>query len=124
MLATLLIWLGVAVAALALVDVFLSKAQKDWLDTASIKLWSILDEARGWSFADWLKQPRATWWLAVSLGLFMGILTAWSVWSFEIKEWGILAGTGFFAPIALFVCVVITLMTFYFFKQLLDSRPA
>jgi hypothetical protein len=69
MLATLLIWLTAAVAVLALVDLLLSKAQKKWLSDASIKAWSILDEAKGWSLADWLKKPRARWWLALSLGL-------------------------------------------------------
>ena len=97
--------------------------QKDRLDNAVVKLWIILDEARGWSFADWLKEPRAIWWLAVSLGLFLGILTVWSVWSPLIKEWGILVGVAIIAPIALFVCVIVTWLTFEAFQRLLDSRP-
>jgi hypothetical protein len=80
MLATLLIWLSVAVAVLALVDLLLSKAQKEWLSNAVIKMWSVLDEAKGWSFADWIKEPRATWWLAVGLGLLLGLLSALSSW--------------------------------------------
>jgi hypothetical protein len=77
MLATLLIWLSVAVAVLALVDLFLSTAQKDWLSNVVLKLWSILDEAKGWSFADWLKEPRSTWWLAGSFGLLYCIYQVW-----------------------------------------------
>jgi hypothetical protein len=64
MLATLLIWLSAAVAVLALADLLLSKAQKDWLSNAVIKIWSVIDEAKAWSFADWLKNPRARWWFA------------------------------------------------------------
>jgi len=71
MLATLLIWLSVAVAVLALADLFLSQAQKTWLSDALIKTWSVLDEAKSWSFADWLKKPRAMWWLAASMALLM-----------------------------------------------------
>jgi hypothetical protein len=59
MLATLLIWLSVAVALLALADLFLSQAQKTWLSNALIKTWSVLDEAKSWSFADWLKKPSS-----------------------------------------------------------------
>lgn len=121
MLATLLIWLSVAVAVLTLLDLFLSKAQKDWLSNAVLKLWIILDEARGWSFADWLKQPRATWWLAVSLGLFTGTSIVW-LFGPQFSELD-LAHVGLSVSIALSVCVVITLLTIYFFKQLLDSRP-
>ena len=121
MLATLLIWLSVAVAALALIDLFLSKAQKDWLSNAVLKLWIILDEARGWSFADWLKEPRARWWLAVSLGLFTGISIVWPFGQ-QSSEWD-LARVALSVSIALSVCAVITLLMVYFFKQLLDSRP-
>jgi len=71
MLATLLIWLSVAVAVLALADLFLSQAQKTWLSNALIKTWSVLDEAKSWSFADWLKKPRAMWWLAASMALLI-----------------------------------------------------
>jgi len=83
MLATLLIWLSVAVALLALADLLLSKAQKDWLCDAVVKLWTILDEAKGWSFADWVKQPRAIWWLAISLGLITGIWVGWLEWTYK-----------------------------------------
>jgi len=83
MLATLLIWLSVAVAVLALTDLFLSTAQKDWLSNAVLKLWSILDEAKAWSFADWLKEPRPIWWLAISFGLLIGIHEAWQNWTTE-----------------------------------------
>jgi hypothetical protein len=69
MLAMLLIWICAAVAVLKLVDLFLSPAQKTWLSNAVIKTWNVLDEAKAWSFADWLKRPRAIWWLAVSLTL-------------------------------------------------------
>jgi hypothetical protein len=80
MLATLLIWLSAAVAILAIVDLFLSASQKTWLSNAVIKTWNILDEAKGWSFADWIKESRATWWLAVGLGLLLGLLSALSSW--------------------------------------------
>jgi hypothetical protein len=73
MFATLLIWLSAAVAILAIVDLFLSDSQKVWLSNAVTKTWNILDEAKGWSFADWLKKPRAKWWLAITLGLFLGV---------------------------------------------------
>jgi hypothetical protein len=71
MLATLLISLSGGVAVLTLADLFLSNTQKTWLSNAVIKAWSVLDEAKGWSLTDWLKQPRARWWLAISVGLFM-----------------------------------------------------
>src|SRR5262245_58062157 len=75
MLATLLIWLSAAVAILALADLFLSEAQKGWLSNAVVKLWSILDEAKGWSFVDWLKKLRAIWWLAISVGFVVASLS-------------------------------------------------
>jgi hypothetical protein len=87
MLATLLIWLSAAVAVLALADLLLSKAQKDWLSNAVIKIWSVLDEAKAWSFADWLKNPRARWWFAISVGLLMGIQQAWSIITEESGEY-------------------------------------
>jgi hypothetical protein len=87
MLATLLIWLSAAVAVLALADLLLSTAQKDWLSNAVIKIWSILDEAKAWSFADWLKNPRARWWFAISVGLLMGVQQAWSTMTSESGEY-------------------------------------
>jgi len=87
MLATLLIWLSAAVAVLALADLLLSKAQKDWLSNAVIKIWSVLDEAKAWSFADWLKNPRARWWFAISVGLLMGVQQAWSIITEESGEY-------------------------------------
>jgi hypothetical protein len=75
MLATLLIWLSVAVAVLALVDLFLSKDQKTWLSDVVLKMWSILDEAKGWSFADWVKKPEPKAWLGIILGV--GVAVAW-----------------------------------------------
>ena len=75
MLATSLIWLSVAVAALALLDLFLSKAQKTRLSNVVIKIWNGLDEAKGWSFANWAQKPAAKWWLAVSLGFICAALT-------------------------------------------------
>src|SRR5258708_1243622 len=87
MLATLLIWLSAAVAVLALADLLLSKAQKDWLSNAVIKIWSVLDEAKAWSFADWLKNPRARWWFATSVGLLMGVQQARSIITEESGEY-------------------------------------
>jgi hypothetical protein len=84
MLGTLLIWLSVAVAILAIVDLFLSDSQKAWLSNAVIKTWNILDEAKGWSFADWIKKPRATWWLAVGLGLLLGSFLGIVNWLTEL----------------------------------------
>jgi hypothetical protein len=77
MLATLVIWLCAAVAVLKLLDLFLSPAQKTWLSNAVIKTWNVLDEAKAWSFADWLKKPRAIWWLAVSLTLLLICFQLW-----------------------------------------------
>jgi hypothetical protein len=77
MLATLLIWLCAAVAVLKLVDLFLSPAQKTWLSNAVIKTWNVLDEAKAWTFADWLKRPSAIWWLAVSLTLLSMCFQLW-----------------------------------------------
>jgi hypothetical protein len=130
MVATLLIWLSAAVAVLALADLFLSKAQKNWLSDRLIKLWNRLDEAKGWSFADWLKQPRAAWWLAVSLGLFMGggivILTVWLTGIKSIKE--IRSGewlwiVGVVLPGLLFVDFLITIWARHIFVQILNSKP-
>jgi hypothetical protein len=77
MLATLLIWLFAAVAVLKLLDLFLSPAQKTWLSNAVIETWNVLDEAKAWSFADWLKRPRAIWWLAASLTLLSMSFQLW-----------------------------------------------
>src|SRR5215510_11058813 len=81
MLGTLLIWLSVAVAILAIVDLFLSDSQKTWLSNAVIKTWNVLDEAKGWSFADWLKEPRAAWWLAMALSVasWVGVFGDWKL---------------------------------------------
>jgi len=87
MLTTLLIWLSASIAVLALADLLLSKAQKDWLSNAVIKIWSVLDEAKAWSFADWLKNPRARWWFAISIGLLMGVKQAWSIIMEESGEY-------------------------------------
>jgi hypothetical protein len=76
-LALLLIWLCAAVAVLKLLDLFLSPAQKTWLSNAVIKAWNVLDEAKAWSFADWLKRPRSIWWLAVSLTLLSICFQLW-----------------------------------------------
>jgi hypothetical protein len=77
MLATLVIWLSVAVIVLKLVDLFLSQAWKTWLSNSAIKTWNALDEAKAWSFADWLRKPRAIWWLAVSLTILMICFQLW-----------------------------------------------
>jgi hypothetical protein len=89
MLATIFIWLSVAVIALGLADILLSKTQKEWLSNAVLKLWGALDEAKGWSFADWLKKPRAKWWFAVTVGLGLAILEAVFVfvWHDLFAEW-------------------------------------
>jgi hypothetical protein len=89
MLATIFIWLSVAVIALGLADILLSKTQKGWLSNAVLKLWGALDEAKGWSFADWLKKPRAKWWFAVTVGLGLAILEAVFVfvWHDLFAEW-------------------------------------
>jgi hypothetical protein len=77
MLATLVIWLSVAVVCLKLVDILLSQAWKTRLSNAAIKTWNVLDEAKAWSFADWLRKPRAIWWLAISLTLLMICFHLW-----------------------------------------------
>jgi hypothetical protein len=92
MLGTLLIWLSVAVAILAIVDLFLSDSQKAWLSNAVIKTWNILDEAKGWSFTDWLKEPRAAWWLAMALPLLLGLVfSAIGNWMVAVERAGQLA---------------------------------
>jgi len=50
MVATLLLCLSVGLAVLTFADLFLSEKQKEWLSKTVIRVWSILDEARGWSF--------------------------------------------------------------------------
>ena len=133
MLATLLFWLSVAVALLALIDLLLSTDQKNRLDTASVKLWSILDEAKGWSFADWLKEPRATRWLAVSLGIVGGIPIGLGTaeWFEEIgavawfEKWGL----GHTPVLVSLIGAALVFVTFGFvstardvFKQVLNSK--
>jgi hypothetical protein len=70
MLATIVFYFSAAVAILALLDLFLSDSQKVALSNTVVGAWSLLDEARGWSFADWLNQRRAKWWLAIGPGVF------------------------------------------------------
>jgi hypothetical protein len=69
MLASALISLSVAVALLALLDLFFTENQKTWLSNLVIKIWSGLDEAKAWSTTGWKKDPRAKWFLAIGLGL-------------------------------------------------------
>jgi hypothetical protein len=73
MLASALIVLSLTVTALAVLDFLLSEPQKKVIADAVIATWNVLDEARKWSFSDWLKNPRASWWLAITLGLFFGV---------------------------------------------------
>ena len=59
MLASALIVLSLTVTALAVLDFLLSEPQKKVIADAVIATWNVLDEARKWSFSDWLKNPRA-----------------------------------------------------------------
>lgn len=70
MVASALIVLSLAVTVLAVLDFLLSENQKKLVADTVIATWNVLDEARKWSFADWLKNPRASAWLAISLALF------------------------------------------------------
>jgi hypothetical protein len=45
--ATLFIWLSAGLAVLMLADLLLSEKQKEWLSKTVIRVWSVLDEARG-----------------------------------------------------------------------------
>jgi hypothetical protein len=115
MLATLGLWLTAALAVLGLADLFLSKAQKDWLDNAVVKLWTILDEAKGLSFADWLKHPQAKWWLAISLGLFVAIGLVTLLWDTVEPV--------FAAPIVIAIVVTITWLAHPVLGWLLEFTP-
>jgi hypothetical protein len=89
MLATLTIWLSAAVAVLVLVEIFLSKAQKEWLSNAVLKIWSSLDEAKGWSFADWLIKPGPKWWEGLALVVF-ALLASYSIFLVSYSMYHIL----------------------------------
>src|SRR6266568_5983736 len=73
MLASALIVLSLTVTVLAVLDFLLSETQKKVVADTVIATWNVLDEARKWSFSDWLKNPRASWWLAITLGLFFAV---------------------------------------------------
>lgn len=78
MLATLTIWLTVAVAGLALAEIFLSKAHKAWLSNKVTEAWNVLDDIKAWSFYDWfINTQRVTGWLAWAAGFVFGAIVAY-----------------------------------------------
>jgi hypothetical protein len=75
MLATTVLWLVAAVAVLKLIDLLLSEQQKTWLSTAVKQASKVLDDAKKWSFFNWLmKTSPNKWW--EGLGLFVFALLA------------------------------------------------
>jgi hypothetical protein len=89
MLATVFIWFSVAAIVLKLADIFLSKAQKEWLSNAVLKIWSALDEAKGWSFANWLTKPDTKWWEGLGLVVF-ALLASYSIFLVSYSMYHIL----------------------------------
>jgi len=93
MLASALIVLSLTVTVLAVLDFLLSETQKKLVADTVIATWNILDEARKWSFSDWLKNPRASWWFAISFGLSAALSQAAMMPT--IMKYHELAGEGF-----------------------------
>jgi hypothetical protein len=142
MLATIFIWLSVAVIALKLADIFLSKAQKEWLSNGVVRFWNILDECKGWSFADWLKKPQAKLWFAITLGLGIAVVNGYTYivdadypfnqWKVQIEGAQRTVGGGRTGLLNFFVAVLYGVLAFvvtlYFvrpiFAKLLEFRSA
>jgi hypothetical protein len=79
MLATTLIWLAAAVAVLKLIDLLLPEQQKTWLSTAVNKASKVLDDAKKWSFFNWLMKPSPNkWWEGLGFCLF-ALLASYSI---------------------------------------------
>jgi hypothetical protein len=86
MLTSVLLSLSVAVALLSILDFCLSATQKKRVEDFVVKVWNILDEAKGWSFSDWLKNPRASWWFAISFALLLAAYQLWMmnyIWALQ-----------------------------------------
>src|SRR5262245_1382354 len=78
MLATLTIWLTVAVAGLAVAEIFLSKADKARLSNKVTDAWNVLDDIKAWSFDDWyINTQRVTGWLATAVGVVIGAIVTY-----------------------------------------------
>jgi len=75
MLANLMIATGILGGILTLLDIFLSKAQKEAIQRASIKAWDILDELKTLAFLDWLQARRHRFWVRAAVI----ILAAWGI---------------------------------------------
>jgi hypothetical protein len=89
MLATLLISLAAVVAALKLLDLLMSDAQKAWLSNVVITAWNRVDEARGWSFSDWLLNPKARGWYIVAVAFNFLFLNFYPLLVDYVKEMAI-----------------------------------
>ena len=57
MISTLLLYLGMGVGLLALLDMFLSDHQKAGIQRASIAAWNWIDNVKQLSFMNWFKRP-------------------------------------------------------------------
>lgn len=117
MLANSVIALCVSVAILKLGDLFLSESQKDRLSNAVTRIWDTLDETKHWSPVDWLRNPRAKWWLAISVALCYGTSSVFLL--YEPDDSGI-PETIFIAILILFVArpILARLLNFSSGKQL------
>jgi hypothetical protein len=79
MLATTLLWFVAAVAVLKLIDLLLSEKQKTWLSDVVTEACDVLDDAKKWSFFNWLmKLSPNKWREGLGLAVF-ALLTSYSI---------------------------------------------
>jgi hypothetical protein len=64
-LTNVLISLSVAIAALALLDIFLNDSQKARISDVTTRMWSWLDDMSKLSFLDLLRQRLIQWWISI-----------------------------------------------------------
>jgi hypothetical protein len=125
MLANILAWLAAAGAIPAPLDVFLSETTKARLSRMVTVIWSYLDDLRSLSLLDWLKNPRAKTWLAVTIGLFLLTIEALQAGAVALIEEGltlhaviVMSATIWAASIVLISSMALPAGRYYWLKML------
>jgi hypothetical protein len=79
MISNVLIGCGLVSLAIIALDVWLPKSQREAVELAVTRAWSMLDDAKNLSLVEWLRKPNLQVWL-ISLAVFVAAtLTAWDV---------------------------------------------
>jgi hypothetical protein len=125
MLANILAGLAAGGAILTLLDIFLSEKIKAWLSRMVTVIWSYLDDLRSLSLLDWLKNPRAKTWLALTIGLFLLTIEALQAGAIALIEEGltlhaviVMSATIWAASIVLISSMALPAGRYYWLKML------